>query len=622
MEFPCKGIFSDGAPLFVFGSLAWSKSHFCGRQSAPRDIDCIMRWSQFVDFVYHCRNFIVHIAEVRVPNAAGRTIPIKFLVVFRGFDRLEIEILDCLPSAAMHVMWAGTIEDELVLRHLKLKDLNIVHVPAPNLLAFKLSHMALPLDWRKTASDVAEMLDAIGKPLKLILTQPEKVDYNAGDIPVLKEFLSARLAENVAVNYTLQNHAPSCVKDSSDSRVTLKIREDLDTLVAWTGARDQFMIFWVEATPGEPQTFSTPFLPIKMSFLKFNALTHAQKRHVLTEITILVAVHYFLLDRRLINAADLSSCDISSIAKESYLCALETICTRCFAVPEIATNLVQVETSKVIEDYHFRKWWDAISIYNGTVARQVHAEELKLLGPDLSPTLATKSIEDLLRSWGTINLSDHSTFSDRKLNFPSSAEISALGIPALDPLVNLIFAEISHLIQVPPLMETFAAKYISEMRALDSSLARSTNASFIDDVWTLILKSYLHDHASVQRLRQVNRKFKKWLTDGKEGFAFDIWSRLLVECWLPKTLTKHKAQGCKPEAAESLFKRIWRAKWKKEHKEAYVCDHCSKVHFKISRDDWYAENAGEFTREFCPCPQCHDSTPSWKRCPYHSLYII
>jgi hypothetical protein len=57
--------FSYSDAFFVGGSLAWSKSAFCNADfRTPPDIDCIMHWNDFIQFVSACGDMILHIAEV------------------------------------------------------------------------------------------------------------------------------------------------------------------------------------------------------------------------------------------------------------------------------------------------------------------------------------------------------------------------------------------------------------------------------------------------------------------------------------------------------------------------------------------------------------------------------
>jgi hypothetical protein len=541
-------------------------------------------------------------------------IPVKFLVLLRGEDRMEVEIEDCFPSAQMHIEGIGHCESPFFLSSIEVQNISAYHLPAPTLLAYKLSHLALPLQWRKTATDFALMLDCIGKPLRQILSHPVAADPNSCEAPDLKEFLKARLAENVAVNYTLQGHAPSCIRDASDERLSLKTREELDALLNWTGASEKFLILFVEAPAGCPpaQTFSTPFLPLKMSLLKFNALDVAQKRRILTEIVILVAVQYFLRDHRLRSIIQSSSAKDDVFAEEAYLCALETICTRCIAASELSTRATLLDVDKARQSRSFQSWWKQISVYNGGLADYVHSEERRHMAPQTS----SKSIQELLYSW---EMMEHPTRLPG-LKFPTAAEIASLGIPASDPLVNMMFAEMSHLISFPPLMVALTGKYRIE---IDSLAAASAAPVIVDDVWKLVMKDYIHDHVTIQRLRRTNRQFKNWLTLSEDsgGISDEIWTRLLAEAWRPKTVQKYTPKGRKARSAEDLFKDIWTVKWRRAHREIYICGHCSRTHYVKSIDEWYAENGGEFTRDFCPCPECHDHTKSWARCAYHSLYI-
>lgn len=534
--------------------------------------------------------------------------------------RIEVEIADYFESYDLISKGRGTLSYELVLGTMKPIYMKQFIPPPTTLLALKLSHLCLSVNWRKTASDCVFMVDTFKRSLKSIIANPELADPLAEGGPNLKHLLQLRLRESVAANYVWQTVSPDCIKQGTTDARVLSTPTELQELLDWMQLPHPLFKSVLTQNGANPATdaLSTPLLPIALSTKELSALPAADRWRVLIEIALLVASHYFLrspvLSPYLAQGGTLSTAEI---ATEAYLLALESIFTRIIATPSFTSSVVVNPNNphQVIESAVFRRWFKNVSLYDGP--RQETPQVL--LARAQIGIVPEPELPDELKH--RVSYMDGPQKEPEKTDFlpiPSMADVIALGIPASDPLCNLFTLDLSNIFSTPPMMETLV-----ERRRAEVSLGASI-PEIPMDLWKMIISDHIGDHYTALQLSSCNSTFRDLISnDSKGNVSIALWERLLFECWDKKTIRSLGGYASKPvKFPKTIFKTICTSLFANQFiGTAYECPHCGEYHLTQSKAAWVSQWSHEHNAHFCPCEKCHDITGSWNWCKYHTVYF-
>jgi hypothetical protein len=540
---------------------------------------------------------------------------IKFLLDIIDGSKMEIEIADAFESPKHLCLGRGTMSFELSVSNLNPLYMASFIPPPTTLLVLKLSHLNLAPHWRKTALDVGFMINTFKKSVREIVADPLGADPLAEGGPDLKELLKIRVRENVSVIYTLQNQVPPCVKaGSNDSRIMRSPDQFLE-LLDWMEGQDddksslRSLIAHAGSKPSE--TFSTPFLPVQFSSPALALLKVGEKRRVLIELIMAVAIHYFIRSGVLGDLfSDVDNVNAEMVAEEAYLLALELICTRCFPIPKTCAPNVEfnLPNANILADNpDFHRWLNAISFYDN--AEHPTIRDLKLTTAD--------------SDYETMRYSVYNAKAPSKIPLPTMQEIASLGVPVNDFLCNLITAEFYHLIMIPPRMVSLVERYTSSYQP-----SRPEGVIPIE-IWQIIAKHYITDHYTAIQLAQCSKALESLImTQSDKGKYLEtslyLWRRLLFSCWSEYSRKREHVMPKKDDVRYPIgnFRALMTtATQARKRGEVYACPHCGEYHQVELKKRWYSLYGSEHNLNFCPCPECKRFTGSWGNCAYHRVYI-
>jgi hypothetical protein len=546
----------------------------------PKDWDLVMTLDDAASFVVNHLDGLVDLQFLlEDPNTYKS--PEKIICRYKSGTVLEIEIAEYFESWSL----VPIPRHEPVINVDEKLDIAIDRVgitPWEVLLAIKYSHLFLPVHWKKSARQVAEILRIC--PLDRSVANSSKLAHPFQSSEESAKFIKMRQTENYRIFRTLRPNQRDRVMVPKMTRDQFNDVKNALNAVDW-----KFESSLLKPAAAGEDSFVDCCSGLRFSRKSWSTASLAERTKAIVTLVVFALVNLYIvapsetvLERLQSNRGTWASS--AEFSHAMWDLALESLCTSFLALPQrTMTHLPASFFAATTGVYH-------------------------CFAADIDPTIndkpiAPKNLEGLVESL--------SGFWIDETNVKEGAwrKDFALEARAHDsPLMESIFFSLVELLDpkiIPSCVQTLCGPLFDRITKPSSP----GTSAIPQDIWNEIF-SRLDDHLSIVSLSSVCKSARSY------GNSDAVWEPFAKRIFADKC---GKPNPKKPEPWKTIFKNcylVWR-----EHTFSYklACAHkCGGRHAKMTVAMWES-TCDEDHWGRCVCSDC--DAGSWSTCEYKDRFL-